>query len=49
MAYFLTDVLEKVIVMRKDFGYPVMTAPYSQIVRTYALENVLFENDIKTS
>jgi biotin carboxyl carrier protein len=33
--------LEEVVRVRKEFGYPVMATPYSQIVGTQAVENVV--------
>lgn len=36
------DVLEEVPVVRKDFGYPPLVTPTSQIVGTQAVFNVLF-------
>jgi len=37
----LDEILEEVVVVRKDFGYPVMATPYSQIVGAQAVENVI--------
>ncbi|MBN1106230.1 MAG: hypothetical protein JXL84_22670, partial [Deltaproteobacteria bacterium] len=37
----LNEILEEVVLVRKDFGYPVMATPYSQIVGAQAMENVL--------
>jgi pyruvate/oxaloacetate carboxyltransferase len=37
----LTEMLEEVVLVRKDFGYPVMATPYSQIVGAQAMENVI--------
>jgi pyruvate carboxylase len=37
----LGEILEEVIRVRKDFGYPVMATPYSQIVGAQAFENVV--------
>ncbi|MGD0231194.1 MAG: pyruvate carboxylase subunit B [Syntrophorhabdales bacterium] len=37
----LEEVLEEIIHVRKDFGYPVMATPYSQLVGAQAVENVL--------
>jgi pyruvate/oxaloacetate carboxyltransferase len=37
----LPEILEEVIHIRKDFGYPVMATPYSQIVGAQAVENVV--------
>lgn len=37
----LDEILEEVVLVRKDFGYPVMATPYSQIVGAQAMENVL--------
>jgi pyruvate/oxaloacetate carboxyltransferase len=35
------EILEEVVHVRKDFGYPVMATPYSQIVGSQAMENVV--------
>lgn len=37
----LQEILEEVVVVRKDLGYPVMATPYSQIVGAQAVENVV--------
>ena len=37
----LQEILEEVVVVRKEFGYPVMATPYSQIVGAQAMENVI--------
>ncbi|MGD0229164.1 MAG: pyruvate carboxylase subunit B [Syntrophorhabdales bacterium] len=37
----LDEILEEVVVVRKDLGYPVMATPYSQIVGAQAVENVV--------
>ena len=37
----LDEILEEVIQVRKELGYPVMATPYSQIVGTQAMENVV--------
>jgi pyruvate/oxaloacetate carboxyltransferase len=37
----LEAMLEEVVHVRKDLGYPVMATPYSQIVGAQALENVI--------
>jgi pyruvate/oxaloacetate carboxyltransferase len=37
----LDEILEEVAVVRKEFGYPVMATPYSQIVGAQAAENVI--------
>ncbi len=37
----LDEILEEVVVVRKDFGYPVMATPYSQIVGAQAVENIV--------
>lgn len=37
----MDEVLEEVAVVRKDFGYPVMATPYSQIVGGQAVFNVV--------
>jgi pyruvate/oxaloacetate carboxyltransferase/biotin carboxyl carrier protein len=37
----LQEVLEEVVHVRRELGYPVMATPYSQIVGVQALENVV--------
>lgn len=37
----LDEVLEEAVLVRKEFGYPVMATPYSQIVGAQALANVI--------
>ena len=37
----LTDILNEVIQVRKELGYPVMATPFSQIVGVQAMENIL--------
>ena len=37
----LDEILEEVAAVRKEFGYPVMATPYSQIVGAQAVENVI--------
>lgn len=37
----LPQVLEEIIQVRKDLGYPVMATPYSQIVGAQAVENII--------
>jgi pyruvate/oxaloacetate carboxyltransferase len=37
----LNEILNEVIEVRKEFGYPVMATPYSQIVGVQAMENVV--------
>ena len=41
MEHRLNEILEEVILVRKEFGYPVMATPYSQIVGAQAVENVV--------
>jgi pyruvate/oxaloacetate carboxyltransferase len=41
MEHRLVEILEEVILVRKEFGYPVMATPYSQIVGAQAVENVI--------
>jgi len=36
----LNEVLEEIIKIRRDFGYPVMATPYSQILGAQAVFNV---------
>jgi pyruvate carboxylase len=37
----LDEILEEVVLVRKEFGYPVMATPYSQIVGAQAVENIV--------
>ena len=37
----LEEILEEVVRVRRDYGYPVMATPYSQIVGAQAFENVV--------
>jgi pyruvate/oxaloacetate carboxyltransferase len=37
----LDEFLEEIVRVRKEFGYPVMATPYSQIVGAQAVENVV--------
>ncbi len=48
MEHRLNEILEEVINVRKDFGYPVMATPYSQIVGAQAVENVVSGERYKT-
>jgi pyruvate/oxaloacetate carboxyltransferase len=41
MEHRLDEILEEVVRVRKDFGYPVMATPYSQIVGAQAADNVI--------
>jgi len=41
MEHRLNEILEEVVLVRKEFGYPVMATPYSQIVGAQAIENIL--------
>ncbi|PKN28275.1 MAG: carboxyltransferase [Deltaproteobacteria bacterium HGW-Deltaproteobacteria-21] len=41
MEHRLNEILEETVRVRKDFGYPVMATPYSQIVGAQAVENVV--------
>jgi pyruvate/oxaloacetate carboxyltransferase len=41
MEHRLSEILDEVIQVRKEFGYPVMATPYSQIVGVQAVENVV--------
>lgn len=41
MSERLQEVLEEVVLVRRELGYPVMATPYSQIVGVQALENVI--------
>jgi pyruvate/oxaloacetate carboxyltransferase len=44
----LNEILPEVIQVRKEFGYPVMATPYSQIVGAQAVENVISGERYKT-
>ena len=37
----LDEILEEVVQVRKELGYPVMATPYSQIVGAQAIENII--------
>ncbi|MBI5585043.1 MAG: pyruvate carboxylase subunit B [Deltaproteobacteria bacterium] len=37
----LEEILEEIVRVRRDFGYPIMATPYSQIVGAQAVENVV--------
>jgi pyruvate/oxaloacetate carboxyltransferase/biotin carboxyl carrier protein len=37
----LNEILEEVVLVRKELGYPVMATPYSQIVGAQAVENIV--------
>jgi pyruvate carboxylase len=41
MEHLLDEILEEIVLVRKEFGYPVMATPYSQIVGAQAIENVI--------
>jgi pyruvate/oxaloacetate carboxyltransferase len=41
MEHRLDEILAEVVQVRKEFGYPVMATPYSQIVGAQAVENVV--------
>jgi pyruvate/oxaloacetate carboxyltransferase/biotin carboxyl carrier protein len=41
MEHRLDEILQEVVLVRKEFGYPVMATPYSQIVGAQAVENVV--------
>jgi pyruvate/oxaloacetate carboxyltransferase/biotin carboxyl carrier protein len=41
MEHRLNEILEEIVLVRKEFGYPVMATPYSQIVGAQAIENVI--------
>jgi pyruvate/oxaloacetate carboxyltransferase len=41
MEHRLDEILNEIIQVRKEFGYPVMATPYSQIVGVQAMENVV--------
>jgi pyruvate/oxaloacetate carboxyltransferase len=37
----LDEILEEIVQVRKEFGYPVMATPYSQIVGAQGVENII--------
>jgi pyruvate carboxylase len=37
----LDEILEEIVRVRKDFGYPVMATPYSQMVGAQAVDNII--------
>jgi pyruvate/oxaloacetate carboxyltransferase len=41
MEHRIDEFLAEIVQVRKDFGYPIMATPFSQIVGTQAVENVL--------
>lgn len=41
LEHRLNEILEEIALVRKEFGYPVMATPYSQIVGAQAVENVV--------
>jgi pyruvate/oxaloacetate carboxyltransferase/biotin carboxyl carrier protein len=41
MEHRLNEILEEVVLVRRELGYPVMATPYSQIVGAQAVENVV--------
>ncbi|MFZ7126289.1 MAG: pyruvate carboxylase subunit B [Desulfobacterales bacterium] len=47
MAYRLEEVLEEISVIREEWGYPVMITPFSQLVGTQAVLNVLLGDRYK--
>ncbi len=49
MAHRLEEVLDEISVIREEWGYPVMITPFSQIVGTQAVLNVLSGERYKTT
>jgi len=49
MAHRLEEVLEEVSVIREEWGYPVMITPFSQLVGTQAVLNVLLGERYKVA
>jgi oxaloacetate decarboxylase alpha subunit len=49
MEHRLEEVLEEISVIRKEWGYPVMITPFSQLVGTQAVLNVLMGERYKTA
>jgi pyruvate/oxaloacetate carboxyltransferase len=41
MEHRLEEILEETVQVRREFGYPVMATPYSQIVGAQAVENIV--------
>jgi pyruvate/oxaloacetate carboxyltransferase len=41
MEHRLDEILQEIVEVRREFGYPVMATPYSQIVGVQAVENVV--------
>jgi pyruvate/oxaloacetate carboxyltransferase len=41
MEHRLDEILNEIVQVRREFGYPVMATPYSQIVGVQAMENVV--------
>ena len=41
MEHRLDEILDEVVHVRRELGYPVMATPFSQIVGTQAVENVV--------
>jgi oxaloacetate decarboxylase alpha subunit len=49
MEHRLEEVLEEISVIRQEWGYPVMITPFSQLVGTQAVLNVLMGERYKTA
>jgi oxaloacetate decarboxylase alpha subunit len=49
MEHRLEEVLEEISVIREEWGYPVMITPFSQIVGTQAVLNILLGERYKSS
>lgn len=41
MEHRLDEILEEIVRVRKDFGYPIMATPYSQMVGAQAADNII--------
>ena len=41
MEHRLDEILEEVVQVRREYGYPVMATPYSQIVGAQAFDNLI--------
>jgi pyruvate/oxaloacetate carboxyltransferase len=41
MEHRMDEILEEIILVRRELGYPVMATPYSQIVGAQAVENIV--------
>ena len=49
MEHRLEEVLDEISVIRQEWGYPVMITPFSQLVGTQAVMNVVTGERYKTT